>query len=216
MTPARYQFTDLGSITRLTQWLMVFSTVFILVSLPLFLFDLDWLADVLHLPLWARSATAFLESQTGEMTFGVTWVLIFGACAFAALRWIYLANANAHALGAEGMQFTPGWAVGWYFVPIASLWKPYQAMKEIWQASAAGTDWRGVRVPRLLPWWWACWLISTLTSYGPFDPDDEAQRIAALVFLGILYSLLLALMGTFTTIIGRIWAMQRRRRAAST
>jgi hypothetical protein len=29
--------------------------------------------------------------------------------------WIYRANKNARTLGAVGMRFTPGWAVGWYF-----------------------------------------------------------------------------------------------------
>ena len=52
------------------------------------------------------------------------------------LMWIHRANRNARGLGAEGMTFTPGWSVGWYFIPIANLWKPFQAMKEIWQASA--------------------------------------------------------------------------------
>ena len=50
--------------------------------------------------------------------------------------WIYRANYNARQLGATDMQFSPGWAVGWNFIPIANLWKPYQAMREIWQASA--------------------------------------------------------------------------------
>ena len=34
--------------------------------------------------------------------------------------WIYRANCNARALGAQGMSFTPGWSVGWFFIPIAS------------------------------------------------------------------------------------------------
>jgi hypothetical protein len=37
------------------------------------------------------------------------------------LVWIYRANQNARALGAEDMEFTPRWSVGWFFVPIASL-----------------------------------------------------------------------------------------------
>ena len=45
------------------------------------------------------------------------------------------ANYNARQLGAADMRFTPGWAVGWHFIPIAWFWKPYQAMTEIWRAS---------------------------------------------------------------------------------
>jgi len=53
------------------------------------------------------------------------------------LMWIYRANSNARQLGAQGMKFSPGWSVGFYFIPILWFWKPYQAMKEIWQASKA-------------------------------------------------------------------------------
>ena len=52
------------------------------------------------------------------------------------LKWIYRTNFNLRALSQERMSFTPGWSVGWYFVPIANLFKPYQAMKEIWANSA--------------------------------------------------------------------------------
>ena len=51
------------------------------------------------------------------------------------LIWINRANKNSRALGAQNMQFTPGWCVGWWFIPIASLWKPYQAVREIWKTS---------------------------------------------------------------------------------
>ena len=34
--------------------------------------------------------------------------------------------------GAQGMQVSPAWAVGGFFVPIIHLFLPYQAVKEIW------------------------------------------------------------------------------------
>ena len=75
------------------------------------------------------------------------------------LTWIHRANHNARQLGADDMTFTPGWAVGWYFVPIAWFWKPYQAMKEIWRASANPSDWVGRPVSPLLHWWWILWIV---------------------------------------------------------
>src|SRR5437868_6687462 len=65
-----------------------------------------------------------------ELVSGLVTILVFIITGVLFLRWIHRANRNARALGAQGMRFTPGWAVGWYFIPIASLWKPYQAMKE--------------------------------------------------------------------------------------
>lgn len=76
--------------------------------------------------------------------------------------WIPRANRNARALGAGGMRFTPRWCVIWYVIPILNLFRPYQAMKEIWQASVPGdaTAWRERTAPPILPLWWALWLIS--------------------------------------------------------
>jgi len=70
------------------------------------------------------------------------------------LMWIYRANANARLPGAQDMKFTPGWSVGWFFIPFAMLFKPFQAMKEIWRASANPQDWQSQPVSVLVGWWW--------------------------------------------------------------
>jgi len=65
------------------------------------------------------------------------------------------------------MRFTPGWSVGWYFVPVMSLWKPFQAMREIWQASAQPGNWQAVETSPLLGWWWTAYVINLfLTQIG--------------------------------------------------
>ena len=45
--------------------------------------------------------------------------------------------------------------MGWYFIPIANLFKPYEVMKEIWQVSHKD---RAVTLS-IVGWWWALWLI---------------------------------------------------------
>lgn len=90
------------------------------------------------------------------------------------LTWIHRANHNARQLGAADMRFTPGWAVGWYFVPIAWFWKPFQAMKEIWHASADPSDWQGKPAPGLLRWWWILW---TVLLWGSETVQWAAGRI---------------------------------------
>src|SRR5262245_15752446 len=46
--------------------------------------------------------------------------------------WIYRASRNAGALGAVGMKYGPGWSVGWFFVPFASLFMPFLVLRELW------------------------------------------------------------------------------------
>ena len=70
--------------------------------------------------------------------------------------WTYRVNQNAHHLGSNDLTFTPKWAVLWYFIPIAFLWKPYQALKETFRASfpdlSMPTDL--IKRPLILPIWW--------------------------------------------------------------
>lgn len=72
--------------------------------------------------------------------------------------WTYRASSNIHALGGQGIRFTPGWAVAWYLVPIANLWMPYQVMSEIWRFSRNPFGPRLETTSRLLQWRWLCWL----------------------------------------------------------
>jgi uncharacterized protein DUF4328 len=69
------------------------------------------------------------------------------------------ANRNARVFGSP-MSMSAGWAAGYFFIPIMNLWKPYQAMKEIWQGSDPDPAVHAfsVRVPALLPWWWVLFL----------------------------------------------------------
>ena len=105
--------------------------------------------------LLATSTTA------NELRVGVVGMLLAIAClgvivVFA--TWTYRMNANIHALGSNNLRFTPSWAVGWYFVPIANLWKPYQVVCELWLASNNPAGWQTDRSSKLLSWWWTTWL----------------------------------------------------------
>ena len=84
--------------------------------------------------------------------------LLFGiAVAIPVWIWMYRAMAIAHER-VPSLTISPGWAVGWYFVPIASLWKPYEAMSEISEGSQSGAANWDELVGSLIGWWWAMWL----------------------------------------------------------
>lgn len=90
-------------------------------------------------------------------------LVAFVCTALLFMRWTYLTKKNAMALGATDMEFSPAWSVGWYFIPIATLWKPYQALKETFMASSpTGREaWRNAERPWILPLWWGLWLVSS-------------------------------------------------------
>lgn len=92
-------------------------------------------------------------------------LLLLVACWVIIAMWIYRIASNTRFLaGANQMEYTPGWAVGWYFVPIVNFWKPYQAMKEIWTLNVARDGGPGALVAMLLPLWWTLWIVWNLVS----------------------------------------------------
>lgn len=70
------------------------------------------------------------------------------------LVWVYRANQNSHYFGAREMKFSPGWAVGCYFVPVLNLWMPFISMKEIWKTSKNPAAWQSQGFGDVLHWWW--------------------------------------------------------------
>jgi hypothetical protein len=112
-----------------------------------------------------------------QAAIGIAQIVVTLVTAILVLKWIYRANYNARQLGAADMKFTPGWAAGWYFIPIASLWKPYQAMKEIWMASSNPGNWTSQPSSPLLPWWWFLWLLTNGLGQASFRLAENADTI---------------------------------------
>lgn len=113
-----------------------------------------------------------------QMVVGIVYLVVLVLSFIFVGRWIYFSSRNLRTFGAVGLTIRPGWAVGWYFIPIANLWKPYQAMKEIWQASSDPLDWDRQVVPGLMPAWWAIWLISNVADQASFRLLNDASTIA--------------------------------------
>lgn len=117
---------------------------------------------------------------------GGLYLLVFIISVVLILKWIHRANYNAKQLGAEDMKFTPGWSVGYYFIPILTLWKPYQAMKEIWKASKNPSDWCNERTSRILPIWWGLWIISNMLGQIIFRQSNKAGELSELIDLNLI------------------------------
>lgn len=105
------------------------------------------------------------DMREGVIALGQIGILIVTAVFFCI--WLVRSGRNARALGAEGMKISPGWAAGWFFIPIANLFKPYQAVKEIYQASSpdwdptSPEDWKGSSTT-IVGLWWAMWIITNI------------------------------------------------------
>jgi hypothetical protein len=74
--------------------------------------------------------------------------------------WIVRTNKNVRALGAVGLRESPGWALGWFFVPLFCIWRPYIAMKQLWHASHDPAGWAMHGRASFVALWWTLWLAS--------------------------------------------------------
>jgi len=106
----------------------------------------------------ARSSDQFVRYTTA---LGLLGLLV---CYVLASMWIYRVASNARALGARRLSSKPGWAVGWYAVPGMSFFRPFLDMTEIWKASHAPLTWSSARTPRLLAFWWAAWVLTSIAG----------------------------------------------------
>ncbi len=128
-----------------------------------------------------------LQSGVGILT-GITF-----------LKWIYRAYKNIQGFGAEGLRFSPGWAVGYYFIPILSLIRPVQVMNEIWRASDDPRNWPRRPGSWVIASWWTLFLLYTGVTQVSLEialqasTNDQWTLAAVLAIAGDLFSIPLSI-----------------------
>ena len=137
------------------------------------------------------------------------------------LRWVYRVSSNAWQFAAgNSLRYTPGAAVGSFFIPLLNLWRPYRVMCEIWQVSHTAVPSHAVRGLWLLRCWWALFLtiLALMTLLFvisvPYQSRYQADLPTAALF--ILFSLvinvvLVALALVTMKLVKRLHATQRLR-----
>jgi hypothetical protein len=176
---ATHAYRDPASLTQWVKGLLVLALLLDLVAVGSGVIEFSFLQRVAEGSLDGDFDERAAANDNRQMTIGVGQFVLYIVTGIVFLTWIYRANSNARALGAKDMRFTPGWAVGWYFVPIMSLWKPFQAMREIWQASAQPGNWQSVQPPPLLGWWWTLYLGAQILAQIGFQLSKSIDSVAS-------------------------------------
>jgi hypothetical protein len=123
---------------------------------------------------------------------GAVWIIhlvVRLALAVAFLLWLHRASGNMAALGntKAKIEYTPGWAVGSFFIPFANLFLPYRAVSEVWVRSEPPVREEGgglAFAPRppttLVLAWWVTWLVSNFIGRAASRFGDGADTIETL------------------------------------
>jgi hypothetical protein len=113
---------------------------------------------VLHIPEQARNGTFEPAYWTGTAL--PAWTSISSLVSWAAivlwLIWQHQVTANLWARGYPGLKMRPGWAVGWWFVPVANFFMPLIGVLEVDRRSTP--DGSARKAGAVVGWWWAVWL----------------------------------------------------------
>lgn len=189
------------------------------------------ISDLLEIALFVRimggepvTEAEVLGNDLRQSILGIVHFIIYLVTAVLFLRWTYLANWNARILGAPDLKPSPGWAVGWYFVPIANLWKPFQALRQTFKASHPDytENWQEAPSPALLLLWWLLWIFTGYLGRIVLSAALGAETLDDLA----LSSRFMFLLDTLDAVLGIVvislvsklqeWQSEKHRRMVST
>ena len=131
------EFKNSEKLTKWVKYFLYIQVVIALISIASGCMEYDLLSDYKN-DVYTSQELAVADGEASDkrqQIVGIIYLINLIISGFLILKWIHRANYNSHRLGAENMEFTSGWSIGYYFIPILALFKPYQAMKEIWQTS---------------------------------------------------------------------------------
>ena len=119
-------------------------------------------------------------NDTREQIIGIVYLIAFVISAVTFIQWFRRAYFNLH-LRVNHLSQTEGWAAGSWFVPIVSLYRPYQIMKELYQETKALLTKNGLNNENIstssLGWWWTLWVISSFLGQFVFRYSMKAESI---------------------------------------
>lgn len=175
------------------------------------------------------SAAEAAANDSRQHLIALLKILLFVGTAVAFLIWFHRVHKNLPVLGSRELLYTPGWAVGGFFVPFLNLVRPFQVMREVWHGSdptrlerdaAADSPPIGghLGTPSLVGWWWALFLVSNFIGYIAgrmgFSPNQTLGQLQDLSRL-LVFSDLLEIPSALVAIrlVGRItsWQVERAR-----
>ena len=132
----------------------------------------------------AGDAEDLAEATDAALTFAL---YLLGPAVF--LPWFYTAYSNLRRFGLRNLRYTPGWAIGSWFIPIFNLFRPKQIANDLYRGTAGGTLHGTGRIDShpvspLLHWWWAVYiLLGVVIGYAiSYYSDEDPFSSGSLAF----------------------------------
>jgi hypothetical protein len=133
-----------------------------------------------------------------ESIVNVGELMLLAMSAIAFIIWMHRAYKNVIAFNTPNLRYSPGWAVGGWFVPFLNLARPYQVMREIALASnpaieaMSRTDRERHPTPAVINCWWTFFLVRGVLSRvanNMLRPDASIDDVVAVSYVNVFYGL---------------------------
>jgi ABC-type multidrug transport system fused ATPase/permease subunit len=152
---------------------------------------------------------AFIEDATLDLfdtsmqINGIIYIAIFIGAIVTFIMWFRRAYFNVHDFAITPPQYTEGWAAGAWFVPILSLFRPSQIMKEIWFETIAYLQNKTPNAPMEPPMgklnlWWGTWVTGSILaniSSRLFAKSEELDEMIIGYYADGIVSILMIISG---------------------
>lgn len=116
-------------------------------------------------PDYAPADATGMSVTLGFVGVSALLTIAFILCIVFTGRLTYRLMRNLHQIQSNYVTTSPGWAVGWYFIPFANLVMPVQAVTQIWRGTFAATEGEPPPDPNgAIAAWWGCWLIGNISD----------------------------------------------------
>ncbi|MBL7884329.1 MAG: DUF4328 domain-containing protein [Bacteroidia bacterium] len=129
------------------------------------------------------SAEAANSNDIRERVINILYLIAYLISSITFILWFRRAYYNLHQR-VSPLSNTEGWAAGAWFVPIISLFKPYQIMKELYIETKALLSKKGITVNINLTTinvWWTIWIINNFIGQFVFRYSLKATSIDELI-----------------------------------
>jgi hypothetical protein len=151
--------------------------------------------------------TQLLTVLTGALT--ILYSLVALATAALVAAWIWRAHSNLRALGLDGLNYSPGWAVCSFLVPFINFVVPFQAMRELYNRSIGEEALFAAQSAQDVTSWWAAYLVggiipAVLLFLKSIGPATGVHVVTPPVADGLLMLFALVLLATGAFFLQRI------------
>lgn len=115
---------------------------------------------------------------------GILYAVVFIISAVTFIQWFRRAYYNLNRR--VKTNHTEGWAAGFWFIPILSLFRPYQIMREMWDRTTGLINSRTNgplenKSAALLGIWWTLWILSNFVGNYVSRTAFKAESIPNLI-----------------------------------